>query len=250
MRNIWIIGSSSGIGLELAKQFLLRGDKIIASSRNATNNKELLELQRVNNKNLNLLDIDISNQDSIESSYKKLQKICTNVDIFIYNAAIYDVISLNDFDVEKIKKMNDINYLGFIRVMGVIIPFFRKQGYGRVVVNCSISSYFGLPYGGAYSASKSALLNFAQSIQPELITENIELQVINHGFVKTRLTKKNDFEMPQLLEVNEAAKNIIKGIEKPYRFEISFPFIISMVLKLLNILPYRFSLYLTRKMLR
>jgi len=250
MRNIWIIGASSGIGLELAKQFLLQGDRILASSTNATNNKELLELQKSNDKNFILIDIDISKEDSIELAYKRVQEVFASIDILIYNAAVYDVISLDNFDVEKISKMNDINYLGFIRVMGMVIPLFRKQGYGRIVVNCSISSYFGLPYGGGYSASKSALLNFAQAMQPELINENIELQVINHGFVKTRLTQKNDFEMPQLLEADQAAKNIKNEIERPYRFEISFPFMISMILKLLNILPYSLSLYLTRKMLR
>lgn len=250
MKNIWIIGASSGIGLELVKQWLSKGNNIIASSTRATKSKTLLELKNSYSKELNLVDIDILNEDSIKSAYEEVKKFFAYIDIFFYNAAVYDIISLDSFDAKKIQKMNDVNYLGFIRVVDTIIPFFKNQAYGRWVVNCSISSYFGLPYGGGYSASKSALLNFAQAMQPELINENIELQVINHGFVKTRLTQKNDFEMPQLLDADQAAKNIIKGIEKPYKFEISFPFMISMILKLLNILPYGLSLYLTRKMLR
>ena len=120
---------------------------------------------------------------------------------------------------------------------------------GIWIWNASLSSYFGLPFGGGYSAPKAALLNLAESLQPELLEKGIKLQVINHGFVKTRLTHKNKFEMPQLMLPQQAAMQIIEQTEKPYRFEIHFPFKLSTFLQLLKILPYKISLAITRRMI-
>jgi len=73
--------------------------------------------------------------------------------------------------------------------------------------------------------------------------------VINHGFVKTRLTQKNSFDMPELMTPEEAAENIIKETKKPYQFEIHFPFKLSTFLQTLRLIPYRLSLTITKKML-
>jgi len=89
----------------------------------------------------------------------------------------------------------------------------------------------------------------AESLQPELSVKGIQLQVINHGFVKTRLTQKNSFEMPELMSPEEAAENIMKEIKNADRFEIHFPFKLSTFLQLLRLMPYRISLALTKKML-
>lgn len=134
--------------------------------------------------------------------------------------------------------------------MNDILPFFRIQKGGRWIWNLSLSSYFGLPKGGGYSAPKAALLNLAQSIQPELSNENINLQVINHGFVKTRLTAKNDFDMPQLMSPELCAKKIYEGMKNENSFEIKFPFGLGSFLWFLSFLPYKLSLGITKKMLR
>ena len=103
--------------------------------------------------------------------------------------------------------------------------------------------------GGGYSAPKAALVNLAEALQPELMAKGIELQLINHGFVKTRLTQKNTFEMPELMEPEDAAEKIAKQMQKPYHFEIHFPFKLSTFLQTLRIIPYKLALALTKKML-
>jgi len=149
------------------------------------------------------------------------------------------------------ESMIDINYLGVLRVLKPLIVNLEKQKQkSNIVLNASLASCFGLPYGGAYSASKAALVNIAQSLQPELQRKNIYLQIINHGFVKTRLTAKNDFEMPQLMEVDYAAKKIFDELNKSYKFEISFPFMLSKFLRILSFLPYSWSFSITKKFLK
>lgn len=245
-----MVGGSSGIGLELVKLWLLNGDRLIVSARHASGNEMLQALVEVYPDNIRLIDMDVTEPSSINEAVKNAWKFYEGLDMWFYNAGAYETMKIHEWKFEHFKQMNTVNYLGAVNLMTELSALFETQGYGRWIVNLSLSSYIGLPYGGGYSAPKAALLNLAESIQPELMEKNIHLQVINHGFVKTRLTSKNDFKMPQLMEPETAAKKIFEGLNKPYAFEIRFPFALSFFLRLLRILPYRLSLALTKKALR
>ncbi len=249
-KNIWIVGCSSGIGLELVKCYLHNGQSVIASARTATASNALLELQRQYSQTLALVDVDVSNSDSVKAAVQKSWSIFASIDIVIFNAGVYESMDAAHWDVAHFEAMANTNYLGAVRLMDAALAHLRAQNKARIVFNASLSSYFGLPYGGAYSAPKAALVNFAQSIQPEMEQENIEIQIINHGFVQTRLTAKNEFAMPELMTPAFAAQKIVDGIAKPYHFEIKFPFKLSLFLTFLAILPYKISLGLTKKFLK
>jgi short-subunit dehydrogenase len=249
-QKVWIIGGSSGIGLELTKRYLETNNDVILSARSATTLKHLQELVLLYPDTLKLLDIDVANSQSVKDGVALAWSMHDGIDLCIYNAGIYESMKMDEWNLEHFEAMNQINYMGGVRIVTGLAPLFEAQKNGHFVFNLSISSYLGLPYGGGYSAPKAALLNFCESIQPELMLKSIKVQVINHGFVKTRLTAKNSFEMPQLLEPGEAALKIFNAIEnKPYGFEIRFPFLMTSFLNVLRMLPYRISLALTKKAL-
>lgn len=248
-KRIWIVGCSGGIGLELVKICLNNNYFVVASSRNAVNSEILNKLKKEFPKSISLLNIDVSLKEEIKDKVKEAWDIFDGLDIWFYNAAAYEVMDIDSWDIQKFEKMNEVNYLGVVRLMGEILVYFKNSKKAHWVWNCSLSSYFGLPQAGAYSAPKAALVNLAESIKPELEFLNIKLQIINHGFVKTRLTAKNKFQMPQLMQAKYTAEKIFDGIEKSSSFEIRFPFILSLILRFLRILPYRFSLAFTRKIL-
>lgn len=249
-QRIWIIGGSSGIGLELVKLWLHEGNQLIVSSQHAEQNETLLRLQEQYPNHVILLNLNVTVEPTtLETTIEKAFNHYDGLDLWFYNVGTYHVMGIEHLNIDHFIEMNDSNYLGAVKLMTLLMPYFLKQGSGKWIWNLSLSSYFGLPQGGGYSAPKAALLNLAESLQPELIQKNIQLQVINHGFVKTRLTAKNSFEMPQLMEKEEAAKNIFYAIKKPYQFEIHFPLALSLTLRLLSLLPYKLSLYLTRKTL-
>lgn len=248
--RIWIVGGSSGIGLELVKLWLKDGARVVVSARKASSNDYLITLRQEFPQFLHLLDMDVTNTDSVSHAVENLWDIYAGIDLWFYNAGTYETMKVNEWKFQHFEQMNEVNYLGAVRLMTKLLPYFEKQKSGRWVFNLSLSSYFGLPYGGGYSAPKAALLNLAESLQPELLQKNIQLQIINHGFVKTRLTAKNDFEMPQLMLPEEAANKIFKGLKKPYHFELRFPFALSLFLSILRLLPYKLSLALTKKALR
>jgi NAD(P)-dependent dehydrogenase (short-subunit alcohol dehydrogenase family) len=248
-QRIWIVGASSGIGLELVKIWLSEGHSVVVSARNASNTKELLVLKHMYEAQLQIVDMDVTSMDSVKKAVPQAWKRFNGLDIWFYNAAVYEVMSVKEWNVEHFEAMMQVNYMGAVRVMSEIVPYFEAQNSGRWIWNASLSSYFGLPLGGGYSAPKAALANLAESLQPELSVKGIRLQIINHGFVKTRLTQKNSFEMPELMTPEEAAENIIKRINGSDRFEIHFPFKLSTFLQALRLLPYRISLAVTKKML-
>ncbi|CAA6823462.1 MAG: Short-chain dehydrogenase/reductase SDR [uncultured Sulfurovum sp.] len=248
-KRIWIVGGSSGIGLELVKKWLERGNSVIASAQNASHTKELLALKLIYEKELQIIDVDVTSQESVTKAVHQAWKRFDGLDIWFYNAAVYEVMSIKEWKVEHFEAMMQVNYLGVVRVMTELIPYFEAQKSGRWIWNSSLSSYFGLPLGGGYSAPKAAMLNLAEALQPELKGKGIELQIINHGFVKTKLTEKNTFEMPELMSPEDAAQNIIDNIGKKYHFEIHFPFKLSTFLQTLRIIPYKLALTLTKKML-
>ncbi|CAA6808867.1 MAG: Short-chain dehydrogenase [uncultured Sulfurovum sp.] len=249
-KNIWIIGASQGIGFELAKYYLKHNHKVIISARETEKYPALSELKNKYEEKIAFVNMDVSNTQSVKQAMQKVWKHSTHLDICIYNAGVYEAMSMNEWCLKNFENMNQINYMGAIRLLTEIVPLLQEQGKGHLVFNASISSYIGLPYGGAYSAPKAALLNFCESIEPELATFNIKLQVINHGFVKTRLTAKNDFKMPQLLEPKEAAAKIYEGVMHSKKFEIKFPWALTRFLTFLQMLPYGISLNLTKKALK
>lgn len=246
--KIWIVGASSGIGLELVRLLLSDQHYVVASSRSASKSEELISLKQGYSSTLELVDIDI-NKDDLSLEIKKAWEAFSGLDIWFYNVGSYDVMGIDEWDKDKFIGMNSTNYLGAIKIMCDIVPYFKKQKSGKWIWNLSLSTYFGLPRGGGYSAPKAGLLNLAQSIQPELEKENIKLQIINHGFVKTRLTAKNTFEMPQLMSAKYCANKIYEGMNKEKGFEISFPFGLKTFLRLLALLPYKLSFLLTKKSL-
>ena len=248
-KKIWIVGCSSGIGLEFLKLCLCSNFLVVASSRRATSNYSLLKLKKEYKTQIYLINIDISEEEKIKEKTKEVWTCFNGLDIWFYNAGAYNIMSIDSWDINKFEQMNEVNYLGVVRLMTEIAPYFKAQNKGHWVWNASLSSYFGLPQAGAYSAPKAALVNLAQSLQPELDLINIKLQIINHGFVKTKLTAKNKFKMPQLMEAEFTARKIFESIKNPNSFEITFPYFLRFLLKFLRFLPYKISLKFTKRII-
>ena len=110
------------------------------------------------------------------------------------------------------------------------------------------AGYVGLPQGQIYSAIKAGVINLAESLRAELAPE-VDVRLISPGFVDTRLTQKNDFDMPALIQPEDAAAAIVKGLDKG-GFELHFPRRLTLPLKFLRALPYGLALRLTRRLVR
>ena len=100
-----------------------------------------------------------------------------------------------------------------------------------------------MPNSLAYGASKAGLSHLTESLFYELKKYQTKVQLINPGFVETRLTAKNNFKMPWIISRQKTANIILRKLPKK-QFEISFPWIFVCILKLLQKLPYKLRLLL------
>ncbi len=240
-RHAWLIGASSGMGLEVGRLLVLDGWKVTISSRNQAR----LE-QAAGDMGAAPLRLDITDKEAVS--------LCAHTlftehapELVLVNAGDYRPMPLNDFDVELFEQLNRVNYLGAVYVLGAVLPLMRDAGGGQVLVNASSAGYRGLPHGAPYSAPKAATIHLIESLHLEAADWNIGLRVINPGFVESRLTKKNNFRMPALLTPTDAARRIVLGLDRKH-FEITFPRRLIWPLKLLRCLPYRFYFSLIRKL--
>ena len=239
-----ITGASEGIGAALANELLQNNYKVIAVSRNF---KKLSKLKSFNSKyknNLEVFSADVTNSSQLLS-------VANNIgspDLLILNAGIYEPVSIENFSVETFIKQSEINYLGVIKSFDAFIKKMLLSKSGTVLIMSSIAGWIGLPRASAYAPTKSALKLFAQSIRYDLAKYNIVVKLCSPGFVNTQAVKINDFKMPGLIEPNVAAKIILKNLSSK-KFEITFPWFFSTVMKFLTYLPdnlsYKFIKYVT-----
>lgn len=158
-------------------------------------------------------------------------------DLVMVNAGDYEPMELAAFDVALFHRLNAVNYLGVVHVLGAVLPLLRDHGGGQVLVNASAAGYRGLPKAAPYSAPKAAAIHLVEALQPEAQNWGVRLRLVNPGFVRSRLTQKNRFRMPGLLDAAAAARRIHAALDSS-RFEIAFPRRLIWPLKLLRCLPY------------
>lgn len=247
--RIWLVGASEGIGFALLAHWLQAGHCVVASSRSAQTSPNLKRLQQAYPTQLRCMNLDVTESDESVDCVQQAWSAFGGLDMWFYNVGLYQPMRMDEWVLADFERMMRANYWGAVRLMLSLKPYFITQGHGHWVWNISLAAYFGLPYGGGYSAPKAALLNLAESLQPELAQAGIRLQVINHGFVQTRLTAKNNFTMPGLMTAEQAAQRIQQALAGTSGFEIRFPFALRAMLSLLKLLPYRWSLALSRRLL-
>jgi short-subunit dehydrogenase len=241
--NIWIIGASSGIGAALARELSTKGATLILSARS----KDALEaLQKELGSQHYIYPLDVANYVDVEAAINEITKTVEKIDRVIFMAAIYKPADIENMDVAFAKQLLEVNVLGAFHITKAVLPILKKQTEGQLALCASVAGYVGLPGGQPYSASKAALMNFAESLYAEA-PDNVDIKVINPGFVRTPMTDKNTFAMPMRLEPEAAARYIADGL-KSKSFEIHFPKRFTIFLKLLSILPYCIKLFLTSKM--
>ncbi len=234
-KHIWIVGASEGIGAALATRLVEAGAIVALSARNVP---MLEQLAAGMTKGAPLvLPLDVTDDAAVAQGWATLTASWSKVDMVIYNAGAYEPMAARQFDLIKIRRMMDVNLDGALRVLSHVLPDFIGRNAGHIALVGSVAGYRGLPASLGYGFSKAALIHLAESLRADLATTAIGVTLINPGFVKTRLTDKNDFAMPAIITPDQAAEAIVAGFRRD-AFEIHFPRRFTWVMKTLRYLPY------------
>ena len=218
------------IGKSLSKKLKSNNYDPIIISRNET---ELKQLSEEIGSNSLVLPMDVTKESSVRSAYRKLPR---TLDGFIYVSGVYWHMSASSWDREKAEEMVDVNLVGAMRCLAHLVPKFMKQGSGHIVLTGSIAGYRGLPGSVGYCASKAGLMSLAETLKIDLSKSNIDVQLLNPGYIKTRLTDKNPYKKIYVMTPEEAAQFSVMHM-RSNRFQSSFPRIFSIISKIIKNFP-------------
>ena len=228
-KRYWIVGASAGIGLALAKKMSEAGASLILTARNEARLKEIASTLP---NEAEVLPMDITDLNAVRKSVKSLK----NVDGFVFCAGEYWPMPAQNWDIKKLKSMIDVNLIGALNTLDVILPMFMKKNSGHLVFTGSLAGYRGVPGALGYGSSKAALVNLSETLRYDLKNTAIKVQLINPGFVKTRLTDKNEFKMLQIMSPEVAAGKMFSNMNKN-NFSSSFPAPFSWLFRVSQLLP-------------
>jgi|TARA_B110000196_G_scaffold317127_1_gene329679 short-subunit dehydrogenase len=232
-KNIWITGASSGIGKSLAIKFAKEGWQVAASARR----ENLLQELNKKNSNIHSFPLDIKDETKTKKIFQEIIEKFKSVDICVFCTGIHDPESEKKLSSEKIREIMETNFFGTVNSIMAVNEYFREKKSGNISIVSSVAGYRGLPAASGYCASKAALTSLAESIYFDFKRFNVRISLVSPGFIETPMTNKNKFPMPFIKSPEFAAEKMFIGLTKKNSFEIHFPFIFTMIMKSLKIMP-------------
>lgn len=225
----WLVGAGEGLGEALARRLSAAGAEVIVSARTV----ERIEAVAAGLPGpARAVAVDVADSASVRRAAAEVGEI----DGVVFLAGVYWPMTAQAWDPDKAEAMCDVNLTGCVRVIGAVLPAMVARGHGHVVITGSLAGFRGLPGSIGYSASKAGTLSLAESMRADLGGTGVEVQVANPGFIRTRLTDKNTFAMPYLMEPDEAAAHMFRHMSG-HRFKVSFPTVFSWLFRLSQLMP-------------
>lgn len=228
-KRYWLVGASAGLGEAVAQMMSAAGVEVILSARSEDDLKRVVDTLPGK---ASYVTCDVSSLKSVEEAYAQVGQI----DGVVFLAGVYWPMKADAVDAAQLEQMVDINFTGAARVLGAILPDFVKRDAGHIVLTGSLSGFRGLPGAVGYGASKAGVMYFGESLYADLRKTGVEVQLINPGFIKTRLTDKNDFNMPFIQTPEEAARDFWEHMNST-AFKKSFPRAFSLMFRASQFLP-------------
>jgi short-subunit dehydrogenase len=246
-KRVWIIGASSGIGQACAKALIVSGAKVAISSRRVEQLNQLVS--STSNPQVLVLPVDVAIESQISQAHQIILERWGGLDLLLFVSGMYASMRADNFDIAIAEKTIDTNLLGPMRAVAAVLPTMLKQHAGHIAIVGSVAGYSGLPKALAYGPSKAGIINFCETLYYDLLPQGVSVHMISPGFVATEATAQNDFEMPALMSPEQAAQEILKGLQAG-EFDIHFPKRFSGFLKFLRILPYPLYFWIVRRFVK
>ena len=177
-----VTGGAQGFGLAITKRFIESGARVLIWDKD----KEYLD--KVDLKNIQKIEVDVSNYKSVENAFAESLTHENKIDILINNAGIAGPnFKTWDYPLEEWQKVIDIDLTGVFYCCKTIVPHFIKNNYGRIVNISSIAGKEGNPNAMPYSAAKAGVIALTKSLGKELAENNISVNCFTPAPAKTRI---------------------------------------------------------------
>jgi short-subunit dehydrogenase len=213
MTNILITGCSSGIGLATAKILKEKGIKVYATARKP---KDVQSLQALGFESFLL---DVTKPEQISQTLEQIIKNDGKIDVVFNNAGFGQPGALEDITTDVLKEQFETNFFGLHELTCQVIPYMRKQGYGKIIQHSSVLGIISLKFRGAYNASKYAIEGLADTLRLELKDTNIYVSTINTGPVTSKFRENALDKFRENITIENSAFEEIYKKEVKIRLE-------------------------------
>lgn len=231
-----ITGASSGIGWSLARVLAGKGCHVgLIARRQEQLSKLAGEIEQAGGK-CAYAPADVADRSATLSAFQDLRTRLGPIDLLIANAGVGRPTLLQPFNVTDVERMFQVNVLGTIYSIEAVLPEMLQRGDGHLAAVSSLAGYKGLPGESGYCASKAALISYMEGLRIQLRDRGVHVTTVCPGFVKTPMTEINEFKMPFLLEADDAARRIVRALERKKKV-FDFPWQMSILMKLTRWLP-------------
>lgn len=225
-KNVLVTGASSGFGLLIATKLHESGYNVIGTSRNPEKIASLVPFK--------ILALDIEDQNSIHSFTKELFIHINTLDILINNAGFYLSGLAEETPIELGEKQMDTNFWGTVKLTNQLLPYFRKQRFGKIITVGSIMGLIAFPNASYYAASKHALEGYFKSLRFELSEFNITISMVEPMGFKTGILT-NSIAAQEKISDYDVYRNKITKFSKKIFDEAPEPTpVINAILKLVE----------------
>ena len=180
-----ITGCSSGIGYETALMLARNGYHTFATMRNTKKSDSLEEIIEKERLNLNIRELDVNDDTSIENTINCITREANRIDVLINNAGYGLVGFFEDLNLDEIRNQFETNFFGVLNITKKIIPIMRLQKSGTIINVSSGAGQVGFPGISAYVSTKFAIEGFSESLMYELFPYGIKVVIIEPGVIKS-----------------------------------------------------------------
>lgn len=234
-RSIVITGASSGIGESLARLYAAPGVTLALTGRDRERLEAVAEACRGQGAAVTASVIDVTDRAGMADWLHGVDR-AEPVDLVIANAGVSAGTGRVGETEEQARFIFDVNLTGVLNSVHPLLPAMRRRRRGQIAIVASLAGFRGMPGAPAYSASKAAVRVYGEALRGELAGDGVEVSVVCPGFVRSRMTARNPFPMPFLMDGEPAARIIRAGLARN-RGRISFPWPTAAAVWLLAALP-------------
>jgi short-subunit dehydrogenase len=228
-KRYWLVGASEGLGAALAQIMSRAGVDLILSARSEDKLRAVCDGLPGR---AEVVPVDIADTASVKAAAEAVGEI----DGVVFLAGLATLLKTQDWDAAKVEQMFDVNLTGAARVIGQVIHPMVARDAGHIVMIGSLSGYRGLPGAIGYSASKAGLMSLAESMHGDLKDTSLCVQLVNPGYIETRMQDDNPHDKPFMMSPEAAAREVFDHMNTD-GFHKAFPWGFSLLFRVSRFLP-------------
>lgn len=234
-RSILITGAAQGIGAALARVYSSESTSVFLGDINAKRLEEVrTECEDIGAAAYSRV-VSVTDAAAMGNWIAEAEAI-RPLDLVIANAGISHGNEVHEETAEQIRSVFAVNLDGMLNTVLPVLPLFRARQRGQIALMSSLAGTIGLPHAPSYCATKGALRLFAQGLQARVKREGVTVSVMIPAFVKTPMTAANLYNMPGILEVDQAAAIMKKKLARG-KSEFVFPWFYALMAGIVRAMP-------------